>query len=82
MNGANINSTEEDAGVPFILVTISINLFSIINYFYFYKAAQNGHVDAIEVLLKRGANIEAKETNVGATPLYIGNNLNKYIFFY
>ena len=63
-------------GVPFLLVTTSIILFSLINYFYFYKAAQQGHVDAIEVLLKRGANIEAKETSHGATPLYIGTNLN------
>ena len=62
-------------GVPFILVTTSINLFSFINYFYFYKAAEKGHVDAIEVLLKGGANIEAKETS-GATPLFIGTNLN------
>ena len=54
----------------------SINLFSLINYIYFYKAAQEGHVDAIEVLLKGGANIEAKETSIGATPLYIGTNLN------
>ena len=63
-------------GVPFILVTTSINLFSLINYFYFYKAAQEGHVDAIEVLLKGGANIEAKTTGIGATPLYAGTNLN------
>ena len=54
----------------------SIYLFSLINYFYFYKAAAYGHVGAIEVLLKGGANIEAKETSHGATPLYIGTNLN------
>ena len=44
----------------------SINPFTFINYFYFYKAAQEGHVDAIEVLLKGGANIE------GGTALSIG----------
>ena len=46
-----------------------INLFSFIYYFYFYKAAEKGHVDAIEVLLKGGANIEAQRTSVGATEL-------------
>ena len=54
----------------------SINPFTFINYFYFYETAQEGHVDAIEVLLKGGANIEAKEKSIGATPLYIGTNLN------
>ena len=64
------------AGVPFILVTTSINLLSFINYFYFNKAAQKGHEDTIKVLLKGGANIEAKEKSIGATPLYIGTDLN------
>ena len=53
----------------------SINLFSFINYFYFYKAAQQGHVDAIEVLLKGEAYIEQGNKN-NATPLYTGTNLN------
>ena len=52
----------------------SINLFSLINYFYFYKAAGNGHVDTIELLLERGANIEQGNKN-NATPLFIGTNL-------
>ena len=46
------------------------------NYFYFYKAAKKGHVDAIEVLLEGRANIEAKTKRIGATPLHIGTNLN------
>ena len=63
-------------GVPYIFVRTSINLFSLINYIYFNKAAEKGHVDAIDVLLKGGANIEAKETSMGATPILIGTNLN------
>ena len=58
----------------------SINLFSLINNFYFNKAAFNGHADAIKVLLKAGANIEAKRTSHGATPLYAGTNLNLSFF--
>ena len=54
----------------------SIHLFSLNNNFYFYKAAFNGHVDAIEVLLKAGANIEAKKTSDGATALSAGINPN------
>ena len=56
--------------------TTSINLYFPFLIICFYKASQNGHIDAIELLLKRGANIEAKETTGGRTPLYIGTNLN------
>ena len=48
---------------------------------FIFKAAQEGHVDAIELLLKRGANIEQGNKN-NATPLYIGINLiNLFSFF-
>ncbi len=43
------------------------------------KAASNGHVNVVETLIKHGANIEAKGTSTGATPLYIGNYLEKFI---
>ena len=54
----------------------SINLFSLINNFYFYKAAEKGHVDAIALLHKAGANIKAQNTSDDATALFIGTNLN------
>ena len=56
--------------------TTSIYLYFLCLIICFYKASFRGHTDAIELLLKRGANIEVKETSVGATPLYAGNNLN------
>ncbi len=46
---------------------------------YFNKAALNGHVNVVETLNKHGANKEAKERSVGATPLYVGNYLNKFM---
>ena len=58
-------------GVPFILVTTSINLFSFINYLFFYKAAQEGHIDAITFLLNKNCNINSR-TNRGGTALSIG----------
>ena len=53
----------------------SINLFPSIFHYYFYKAAKEGHVDAIEMLLKSGANIEQGNKN-NATALVKGTNLN------
>ena len=53
----------------------SINIFSLINNYYFYKAAEEGHVYAIAVLLKAGANIEQGNKN-NATALFKGTNLN------
>ncbi len=47
--------------------------------FYFNKAAEKGHINVVETLNKHGANKEAKETSIGATPLYIGNYLNLFI---
>ena len=53
----------------------SIYLFSLVNNFKFYKAAQEGHVDAIEVLLTAGANVEQGIKN-NATALFKGTNHN------
>ena len=53
----------------------SIYLFSLVNNFKFYKAAQEGHVDAIEVLLNNGAKIEQGSKN-NATALVKVTNLN------
>ena len=47
--------------------------------FYFNLAAEYGHVNVVETLIKHGANKEAKETSIGATPLFIGNYLNQFI---
>ena len=53
----------------------SINLLPSIYHYYFYKAAQEGRVDAIELLLTAGANIEQGNKN-NATALVKVTNLN------
>ena len=57
----------------------SINIFSLINNFYFIKAAEKGHMNAIAMLLKAGANIEQGNKN-NATALFKGTNLFSSFF--
>jgi hypothetical protein len=44
----------------------------------FFSSAEKGHLNVVETLIKYGANKEAKEKSKGASPLYIGNYLNKF----
>ncbi len=54
-------------------------IFIFFSLFYLNKAAEKGHANVVEILIKHGAKREAT-TNTGATPLFIGIYLNKFNF--
>jgi ankyrin repeat protein len=75
-----VNCVEVDGWTP-LHIGNYLNKFILIKFlwFYFNKAAQNGHVNVVETLIKHGANKEAMTTSIGSTPLYIGNYINNFI---
>lgn len=75
--GANIEKPARFNMTPFFIGQyLYLVDFCFVYDFYsiFYIACQNGHIGVAKFLLLEGADKEAQESSIGATPLYIGKH--------